>query len=229
MQNSLLETHRQLGAHFFEQNGVQLVRDYGDVDAEVSAATNESGVIDLANYTVLRVDDQEGIAVLDRILKTDLQTMRPGSGMSKSVVDAQGHFIADLIVLAKENHFWIYASVRDLENLRASIRNIYPDEALSWLDARESIAILSVQGAFASDSLGRTIGRAIALPEFSWGAMQFFDAELVVVKHARTGVDGFDVLVPSEHVHILWEILISNHARPFGFAALNRAREEVSE
>jgi aminomethyltransferase len=213
---TLLEINRQLGAHFFEPDS-HLVRDYGDVPAEVQAITSESGVIDMAHLGVIRVDGRSQLPVLDRLLKTDLATFSLGLGLLASICDADGTF-DQVIVLAKENEFWLYASAHVLEKLGAQISSV---------DSNDSFVVLSVQGAFASDTLGRSIGKAIALDEYHWGAMRFFDGELTIVKHARTGVDGFDVLVPREHAAILWEILTSNHARPAGLDALNTSRREA--
>jgi aminomethyltransferase len=226
VENGLLEIHRQLCANFVEQDGILVVHDYGDVNAEVHAATNESGIIDLADYAVLSVAGAERIAILERALKKDLRVLAFGAGRSESILDSQANLVATVIVLAKENGFWIYGDASSLKKIGAQLFDS-SEGLVSWVNEREPFAVLSVQGAFAAESLGRSIGRAIALGEYHWGTMQFFDAEVTIVKHARTGVDGYDILVPREHAGILWEILISNHAHPFGYKAMNQAHLEA--
>lgn len=227
MQSVLLGIHRQLGANFIDRGDIPVVHDYGDVNAEVHAATNESGIIELADYAVMRVEGKDGVAAFAQISQIDLSVMTFGVGKHVTMRDWNEQRNSDLIVLARESGFWVYATEQDLHTLGVRIRAVNPNPAWTWLDRREPIVILSVQGAFAAESLGRSIGRAIALNEYHWGTMSFFDGELTIVKHARTGVDGYDLLVPSEHAEIFWEIITANHACPFGYKALDQARSEA--
>lgn len=227
MQSPLHEQHQMLGARFFEREGFMLPQDYGDVNAEYDALYFGAGVIDLANFGVLRVEGRDRVEWLHKLVTTNVQTLPEGYRAYGLLLNAKGHVAADFVVLRQPDALWLYTSLRAKENLYANLRRAIFREKVTLTDVSGAFSLLSLQGALAGEYLTRALGATPPRGDYVFSPMRFFDGELLIVHNPRTQQDGFDLLIERQHAEILWDILTTKGARPIGFDALNAARIEA--
>ncbi len=227
MQTTLLERHRQLGARFLERNGITLARDYGDLRGEYDALFFGAGVIDLAQFGVLRVEGRDRVEWLHKLVTANVQALPDWTGAYALLLNAKGHVAADLIVLRLPDALLLYTSHAAKEKLAANLRRAIFREKVILADASDAFAVVSLQGELADEVLLQSLGVSPAPAAFAVSPLKFFDSELLVVHNPRSEHNGFDLLVERRHMEILWEILTAKGARPIGLDALNVARVEA--
>ncbi len=224
---ALIDKQRQLGARFFERDGFTLVRDYGDAPGEYDAFYFGAGVIDLAQFGVLRVEGRDRVDWLHKLVTANVPALKDGDGAGALLLNATGHVVADLVVLRLPDALLLYTSHRAKEKLAVSLRRAIFREQVTLTDASDTWAILSVQGELAADSLARALGAFCPPHAFGVSAVKFFDSDLLIVNQPRTEHSGYDLVVEQRHLDILWEILTAQRVRPIGWDALNVARVEA--
>jgi len=224
---TLLERHRQLGARFFDRDGSTLPRDYGDVRGEYEAFEAGAGLVDLANFGVLRVEGHDRVAWLHKLVTVNVQALGDGAKTYGLLLTAKGHVAADFVLLRQPDALLLYARWSAKEKLFANLRRAIFREKVMLTDVSDVYAILTLQGVGADAILTQTLGTSLAPGDFSFSATKFFDSELLIANNARAESGGLDLLVERRHVAILWDMLTAKGARPIGFDALNTARIEA--
>lgn len=226
MNETLYERLQKLGARFFEREGVQLARDFGDVANEY-AALREAGVVHLPQFGVLHVTGADRVAWLHKLVTTNVQALQPGKGAYGLLLNAKGHVAADFVVLVMDDALWLYTSAQAKQKLAHDLRRAIFREKVTLADVSDAYTVFTLQGANASGVLHQTLGGMGQLDAYHFFTMQFFDTQLVVVHNPRAGLGGYDVLVPGEHAEIFFELVTARGAVPIGFDALNVARLEA--
>ena len=214
--NLLLAREQQLGANLFTRDQFTLPRDYGDLRGEYDALREGAGLIDLANFSVLRVEGRDRVAWLHKLTTANIQALKAGRGAYGLLLNATGHVVADFVVLMQANALILYTSWSAKEKLLTNLRRAIFREKVTLEDVSESFAILSLQGP-------QTVATFSGLEPFHFVEKD----DRLVVRNSRVGTDGFDLLVPREHAVALWDDLIGNGTRPVGLDALNIARIEA--
>jgi folate-binding protein YgfZ len=221
----LFEHEQKLGAHFVERDGVLVPRDYGDVRAEYATLRDQAGLVDLAHFGVLRVRGRDRIAWLHKLTTANVQSLAKGAGTYALLLNAKGHVVADFIlsVRGEQDGVLLYTTRSAIEKLMVNLRRAIFREKVALENVGESLAILSVQGLQASQSVADLLGPLPALELFQSSETDHG----LVVRHPRAGGDGFDLLVPREQAVQVWDTLVGQGMRPVGLDALNIARIEV--
>jgi glycine cleavage system aminomethyltransferase T len=97
--SKLHERQELLGARFIDKDGVALAVDYGDVRAELESLIAGAGLVDLANFGVLRVEGPTRVEWLHRLVTTNVRSIADGHGAYGLLLDATAHVIADFTLL----------------------------------------------------------------------------------------------------------------------------------
>ncbi|MBI5650026.1 MAG: aminomethyl transferase family protein [Chloroflexi bacterium] len=205
--NNLLERQQQLGARFFEREGVMLARDFGDVRAEYAALRNDAGIFHRADCGVLRVEGRDRATWLHKLVTANIQAMRVNDAVYGLLLNAKGHIVADFTARVQSDSILLFTGKRAHQTLFANLRRAIFREKVSLTDASESFTIFSFQGPRAHE-------------------FQSLISNLQsLATHARQATT-FDCLIPTEHARATWDALIAQGARPVGFDAINSARVE---
>lgn len=226
MMETLDERFQKMGARFFEREGVQLVRDFGDVANEY-AALREAGVAHLPQFGVLRVQGADRVTWLHKLVTTNVQALKPGNGAYGLLLNAKGHVAADFVVLRLDEELLLYTSTRAKQKLAHDLRRAIFREKVTLADVSDAYSVFTLQGANTPGALHQTLGGMFQLAPHQFFKMQFFDAEIIVVQNPRAGFGGYDLLVPREHSEIFFEMITTRAAQAVGFDALNVARLEA--
>ncbi|MDB6039725.1 MAG: Folate-dependent protein for Fe/S cluster synthesis/repair in oxidative stress, partial [Verrucomicrobiales bacterium] len=94
----LHDFHSESGARFAERNGVELVANYGDVEAEYQAVRDTAGIFDLnfrSRICLLGADRQK---FLNGQVTNNVKDLKPGEGCYAALITAKGKMQSDLRV-----------------------------------------------------------------------------------------------------------------------------------
>lgn len=225
---TLRERQQQLGARLFEREGVSLPRDYGDLRGEHDALDAGAGLIDLAQFGVLRAEGPDRVAWLHKLVTVNVQALKDGEKVHGLLLTSKGHVAADFELLRLSDALLLYTSWSAKEKLLANLRRAIFREKVALTDLSDVYSVLSLQGVEATAILAQTLGTFFTVGDTQFVSAKFFDSEVLIVSSSRTEQGGSDLLVERRHAAMLWDMLMAKGACPIGFDALNVARIEAN-
>ena len=231
-------TYRALGAQFAPVRGCLLAERFGEVSAECGAVRAGAGVMDRTERVHLTASGADAKAFLHRMLSNDVAGLQSGQGCYATLLNPQGQMLADLYVLAMEDHLLLETDISAKERVRETLEKFIIADDVTLEDRSQQLAALSVQGP-ASGQLLRAAG-AVALPgkelNHTWVKLTPTspgqdDTPVLVVRLSETGEEGYRLVFAVEYAQNLWEALAAQQKtvpwKPVGHAALNILRTEA--
>lgn len=200
---------------------------YGDVDAEVRAARAGAVVFDLApvEKALLSGAGPEVRRFCNGMFTNNIKKMAPGQGNRSAMCDDRGRVqgLLDLYCLTDSSFLAVLDGVSaEWFEKRYQMYAMLEDIELTTM--AEEPWVLSVQGPEAATVLARL---GLPVPAGDHDHAEVPAAEglgLRVCRKDRTGLGGFDLLVPTSALQTTFEALIAAGARPAGQAALEALR-----
>jgi aminomethyltransferase len=160
-----------------------------------------------------------------------LQT--PGRALYSCMLNPDGGVIDDLIVYYfGEDHFRVVVNAGTADKDIAWFNRLNEGGFGLTITPRRDLAIVAVQGPNAREKVWQTAPSLRAATE----ALKPFNAarietapfgELTVARTGYTGEDGFEIIVPADHVVALWNALQAQGVRPAGLGARDTLRLEA--
>ncbi len=222
---------RAAGAQFASVGGCLLPERFTNVADEVQAVRSNAGVIDRIDRGWLAARGADARRFLHGMVSNEVQALAPGDGRYTLQLDAHGHILTDLCVLALEDHLLLDTDWSLKDKLRASLERYLIADDVVLADRSDELAALDVHGPRAG-ALLRAAG-ADTLPdvELAHREVRLGDAPVRLVRLSETGEEGFRLLFTVEHAQNVWDALAAQQERvrwrPIGHAALNVLRVEA--
>jgi len=235
-----------LGARFGEAAGREVVRHYGDPEREYAAARSDAVVVDRADRAVVRMYGRDPVRMIQGLVSNDVAGAAPGQGVYAAMLTAKGKMVADVRVLRRaEGDVLLELDAGALAGVLDHLRRFVPPLFARFEDASAALGVIGVYGPTARRVVGAALGAAVpegmaedafvaaALPgaEESAGPGESGDGaaapEALVVRTLYAGVDGYDVVVPTDRLEAVWRALVEAGARPAGHGALETLRIEA--
>jgi aminomethyltransferase len=195
-----------------------LVRDYGNIDAEVAACRTNAALFDFSFMASGRVSGPAGMEVLQALTPRPLTSLRPGRILYALRIDETGCARADLTIWQTGPASFAVFSGRgeDIAALRGG------------RDASAETCILSVQGPRSLAALSRLgdVCPLAALRYFEHATVRLAGIDCRVGRLGYTGERGFEIVASASAKQRLWSAL-ADEARCAGFAAADVLRIEA--
>lgn len=202
----------------------RVVRDFGDIEAEVLACRTAAALFDFSFVARARIEGPAALATLGRLTPRELGSMAPGDIRYALRIDGDGHLVSDLTVWMPAPGCYELMSgrnedVADLISLApmGTARDLSPDTA-----------ILAVQGPATLINLARAtdVASIADLAYYRCRHTRLFGVDCLVGRLGYTGEAGFEIVAPREHADML-RARLAELARPAGFAAADILRIEA--
>jgi folate-binding protein YgfZ len=226
---SLDETHRRLGARTEERDGMVVPAAYGDTAKEYDAVRGGgTGVIDLSSRARINVSGSEAVQFLNGLVTNDVKALAEGAWMYAAFPNVQGRLLAMVRVLHRDSGFLFDTEASSREAVLKTLNRFTLAGDFHVSELTGDLATLSVQGAGASDVIGRVLGREAA----QVGRGQIIETthdeeQLSVIRATHTAEDGYDLFITGPRAADVWNSLMAAGAQPVGHDALELLRIEA--
>ena len=229
----LREFHHGLGARFAELGGAQRVNDYGDWLAEHAALRETVGVMDLSFRSRICLVGADRARFLHGQVTSDVKKLRAGEGCYAAITTAKGKMESDLNIFALADELLLDFEPGLTEKISARLEKFIVADDVQIVDATPHYGLLSVQGPKVEFVI-RAIGLFAEIPAKPLASVKISDAtlgEIYLMRHARLGLDGFDLFVPNNSLGEVADKLIAaakqTGGRACGWQAFETARIEA--
>lgn len=228
----LHDFHENLGARFTTVNAAEVVADYGDSLAEHSSLCETAGVLDLSFRSRICLTGADRVRFLHGQITNDVKRLRPGEGCYAALVTAKGKMQSDLNVFCLAHELLLDFEPGLTQAVMQRLEKFIISDDVQVVDVAPQYDLLSVQGPKAEAAV-RALGLFTELPIKQLGSVRISDAmlgDIYLMHHARLGLAGFDLFVPSDALAAVADKLIaatkSAGGRACGWTAFETARIE---
>lgn len=192
----LFEFHRANGAEFSEADGWVLPSRFGAPLDEYRAVRSGVGVLDLCDYTVLRLTGPDRLSFLQGMVTNDVKQLAPGTGMSAAILDVSGKILADLRILCAEDSFMLLLREPLAQRAVAHLNRYLVADDVEIAGPDTACGLISLQGPKARSLLGAVVPPdEIPQAMHSHRTLRIADRELRAIRSTHTGEEGFDLLI----------------------------------
>jgi len=235
--STLEAAHLRAGAVVREQDGCVVPSNFGDASAEYDVVRGGAGagLFDLSSRGRVEVSGGEAVRFLNGMVTNDVARLEDGAWMHAAFPNPQGRLVATARILRHDEVFLIDTEAATHATVLKTLGRFVPagDFRVRDLTAAEPLvatALLSLQGARASEIIGAALGEKAARVErgraaiasAGWGYQP-----LIIIRATHTYEDGFDIFVSAATAPSVWQSLVDAGARPAGFDALEVLRVEA--
>jgi len=207
---------------------------YGPLAAEHAALRQGCGLADRSWVGRLEMLGADRTRFLNAYVTCDVKGLAPGQGAYGFFTSPQGRILSDLVLLAREDRFWLELPAGAEEEVAGHLRKYLIADRVElrplagWLPltlagpgAAAVLAGLQPQGLQAP---------AFQLPEAAWShaGTSVAGIEVIVQRTGRLGVPALTLWVQAARAGDLHAALLAGHdVRPVGFEALEVVRVEA--
>jgi folate-binding protein YgfZ len=194
----LHQFHETRGGQFTLLNGMELVRDYGDVLAEHTALTQNVGVLDLSFRSRVCLTGNDRVRFLHGQVTNDINRLAVGSGCYAALVTAKARMQSDLNVYRLAEELLLDFEPGLTQSVSERLENYVISEDVQITDVRAMYGLVSAQGPKATAVLQSSLPEFCALPSvpLSFVAVTAPEGEIYLMNRARFGNCGYDLFVP---------------------------------
>jgi 4-methylaminobutanoate oxidase (formaldehyde-forming) len=207
---------------------------FPEVEAECLAVRDGVGFCDMSMYAKIGVHGPDAALLLDRVASAELD-MPVGTSAYTPFLNTRGGIEADVTVTRLAPDRFIVLSghpqqMRDTAILRDAIR---PLDRVAVVDETSAFALVSLHGPASRAVLQGLSGDDLSASAFPFGAARMIDlalARVVAVRRSFFGELGYELLVPTEFAHHVYETILAQGAGHglvhVGMLAMNHCRME---
>jgi folate-binding protein YgfZ len=193
----LHDWHQSQGARFGEVQGLEQVRDYGDVSAELTALRECAVVLDGSHRSRVCLTGADRVRFLHGQVTNNINALGTGRGCYAALVTAKGKMESDLHIHCLEEELLLEFEPGLTSKVTSRLETYIVADDVEVVDIRPHVGLLSVQGPRAADVMQR-LGLGVPLPSHGYESVSLSDAacgEWVLVNLPRVGTVGFDLFV----------------------------------
>lgn len=220
------------GAKFGEWFGCQLPSEFSGFEAEYRALRESIGVVDENYRAWFSFTGPDRGRYLNAILTNNIRDLGPGQAVPALFLNAQGHIIAEMEILALPDRFLAasYSMIR--EALAAALDRYIIMDDVTMTDETEQFGVVSIEGPAAPAAVQEICGLALdSLPEFVHVEALVAGIPCHVQRRSPGGIPGAEFLSSRAAIATVWNGLCetaSRHGgRPAGYSALSAVRLEA--
>ena len=230
----LFSSHKNFGARFMNFTGWLLPFSYTTPGEEHLNTRRFGGLFDVSHMGQLRVRGKDSLPFLQKLLPTDIQSLKDGQARYSVFCNREGGVIDDLIVSTVhygEDYLLCVNSVAKEKDL-LWIKSFATDTALDVTLTDESAqwGMMAVQGPRAFDLCEKVFdgGGLSSLKKFHYT----WKGDILVSRTGYTGEDGVEIYTPWEKSLKIWENFVEQgkelSVKPAGLGARDTLRLEMA-
>jgi folate-binding protein YgfZ len=203
---SLQTIHEKHGAQFLAVNDFPVVEHYGDPPGEYAALRRSAVVLDLSSRGRLCLLGSDRRSFLNGQVTNDVAGLREGEGCYAALVNAKGRIQSDLHAYCLPDEILLDLEPGYGPAVSARLNQYIIADDVQVADVAAQYGLLNLEGPQAANALLAILPPG-ALPTAPYRIVRHQDPEcgdLYITCHLRTGLPGFDCLVPTPALATFW-------------------------
>ena len=195
------------GAVFRERHGVEVVSNFGNLQAECGAVRDAAALADFSFVRVFTLPETPGIDFLDALLAGNVPKIRFGRVLHTFLADKDGKLAADCFVANNDQEFvFICESILPDAELDALLASNGGESAAKDLSADH--VVLSLDGFKSWEIVKKIFGAdVIGLPYLSIENYQFAGEPIRFIRAGKTSEFGYLLIAPVKIAAQLFDTL----------------------
>ena len=232
LETPLLELHRSAGATIGEYFGTQLPARFGDFAAEYAALRRAVAVVDTSFHAFFTFAGPDRLRYLNAILTSNVRDLKPGQGTVGLLLTPQGHILAEVTTLAREDTILAISHAMVLQRTFSTFDKFIIMDDVTLEDVTPSMGTLALIGPHA-EALLADLGHKnlAAMPLFAHEETHLVRIPCRVVRREIAGTPAAMLIVPTVRLAELWRALAervrASGGTTAGMEALNTVRLEA--
>lgn len=150
-----------------------------------------AALIDLSERGKIRATGEDRVRLLHAMTTNHIEQLAPGEGCYAMLLNAQGRMLADLHVLAFEDHLLLDTEPETREKVREHLDRYIIADDVTLEDLTHELATLGVEGPQSRTVLEK-LGACV--PEKLYGTAAW--GERIVARLSATGAEGYWIILP---------------------------------
>ena len=203
--NALQSIHQALGSKLdSDWNGMPIPQHYStDPYEEVAIVRSKAGLFDVSGLRMINVSGADVVAVLNRMLTSNVDRLKAGQSAISNIVDANGSLIDDVLVYRDgPTEYRLSHGGGSLEDV---IDRFFAGSQSTWAKD-DDVHILSLQGPLALDILKPHAGKDLStLKYFEHAPNTLFGKSVSIGRGGYSAERGYEVFCSAADAPVLWE------------------------
>ncbi len=211
--------------------GQNVVLTYSGAASEYDALRRRAIVVSRNHRGRMRFAGAKAAEVLTGLVTNDVTALVPGLGQYAVALTAKGKIVADMRILRTEQDFLTDVAPRTRDGWFGVVRKYvnprlskYSDESASLL----SLGVFGVQARYVVEQMTGIGHSALGmLAPYAHVSYASAGVQIMVMRSPELELEGYELFVPAERYHALWDAAIAARATPAGLSAWEIARIEA--
>ncbi|WP_211659090.1 glycine cleavage system aminomethyltransferase GcvT [Phytoactinopolyspora halophila] len=227
---ALYERHVELGAKFAAFGGWEMPLQYQGIVDEHNAVRGEVGLFDVSHLGKVSIIGPGARAFVDSCLTNSLDKIEAGEAQYTLCCDESGGVVDDMIVyLRSDEELMLVPNAANSDEVVRRLTEAAP-EGVDVRDHQRRYGILALQGPN-SDAVLAALWIPVGHDYMSFVDAHFHEIPITVCRTGYTGERGYELIIPWDDVHVLWDALIAagepQGVVPCGLGARDTLRTEM--
>ena len=211
--------------------GRSVVLAYGSVAAEYEALHTRAALFDRSHRGRLQVFGERAAEMVAGLVTNDVTGLAPGQGCYAAALTAKGKIVADVRVFVEEGSVLTDAPPRAADAWAAMVKKYVNPRLAPHADVTATLRDIGIFGLNARHIMSAVAGvpspALTALAPYSHVTVDLDGVRAIVASIPDLGVEGFELILPTEAFPALWQRAVEAGATPAGLEAWEIARVEA--
>ena len=188
---------------------------------EHRAVREQVGLFDWSTTGEIEVKGPQALSLVQQVIVNDAAAMPLGRVIYTSILTSEGSMVSDITVyrLGAEHYMLMTAwgsNAADERPELSLLREVGSDLDATVTDVSSGVGLLAVQGPRSRDLLSTLIEGDLSDLRYMWATRtRVAGIRSIISRSGYTGELGYEILIPAEHAHDLWEAL-TTAGKPLG-------------
>ena len=214
------------GAQFGAESGWELPASFGDTEAELTALTQGTGLLDVSHVGRIKATGPDVLDLLNRISTNEVEILDSGKGSHTVLTTDKGRILDLIWVYNSGDGFLVLTSPQTSPRVIEWIDKYTIIEDIELDDVTHSTGMASLIGPHLPDFLAKAFPDS-AIEADSIAGVVLGNASVQVVRRTLGQLPRADVIFKDEDAAEVWSSLLSLGAVPAGQAAYHAARVQA--
>lgn len=229
-QSPLAGHHRAHGIALADYHGAAVPLRSSDHTKEHQAVRNTAGVFDLSFRTQFALTGEDRARFLHRIVSNDIKKLGPGQGTYATLLNAQGHILADFRVYCTTDLLLIDTDADLREKTMQSLQRYIIGDRVQIVPV--DCFALAIQGPKSREFMEKLFPSSSSLKaEYDHVETTYSARTVRAIRATSTGEEGFEIWAESEAIIGIWDSICAalspDGPTPCGTEALESLRIEA--